>query len=140
MTETPDETAPVLLDLETIDLEGDAERGATMPVVNPRTGARTGATVTLLGQEAATYRGNLRKLRDAAAAYPEREPTDEDTRMLLARARQAGAAITGWTGIGFGGRAVEFSREAAVELCFKRPWLADQILAFITAPGNFARG
>lgn len=129
-----------MLDLAEYDLDAEASRGATMVVRDPKTGAETDAKLRVIGQESSQYRATLRRIRDMVAAAPEREPVDEDTAFILSRARNAAAAVTGWEGIGFGGQAVEFTLEAAIDLCSRRPWLADQVLAFTATRGNFGRG
>ncbi|MFE1598184.1 hypothetical protein [Methylobacterium sp. ID0610] len=129
-----------MLDLADIDLDAEASRGAEMTIRHPKTAEATDAKVRVIGQDSAQYRANLRRIRDMVAAAPEKEPADEDNQMLLARARNAAAAITGWTNVGFGGAAIEFSFEAAVDLGTRRPWFADQVLAFTAARGNFGRG
>lgn len=129
-----------MLDFAEFDLDAEASRGATMVVRNPKTGAESDAKVHVIGQESSQYRAALRRIRDMVAAAPEREPADEDTAFILSRARNAAAAVTGWEGIGFGGQPVEFSLEAAIDLCTKRPWLADQVLGFTQTRGNFGRG
>jgi hypothetical protein len=129
-----------MLDLADYDLDAEATRGAEMTVHDPRTGKPTDAKVRVIGQDSAQYRANLRRIRDAVAAAPEREPADEDAQAMLARARSAAAAITGWSDIGFGGAQIEFSTEAAIDLCTRRPWFADQVLGFTGTRGNFGRG
>lgn len=133
---------PKGLDLAEFDLQAEAERGATMPVLNPRTGQPLGCTLQVLGEDARAYRSNLRRLRDAAAAAMEREPTDEDDALLLGRARAAAAAITGSGGepITVKGEAVDFSSvDNAVGALVAYPWLADQVLTFIRNRGNFGK-
>lgn len=129
-----------MLDLADYDLDAEATRGAEMTINDPKTGKPTDAKVRVIGQDSAQYRSNLRRIRDAVAAAPEREPADEDAQTILARARSAAAAITDWSGIGFGGAAIEFSTEAAVDLGVRRPWFADQVLAYTNVRGNFGRG
>lgn len=134
-----EKAAPAMLNLDDFDLQGEAERGATMPVLDPKTGDPTGATVQVYGADARSYRVALRRLRDAAAREMEREPTDEDDALLLGRARAAAAAITGWSGIGVKGEAVEHSPESAVEVMRAYPWLADQVIAYTNNRGNFGK-
>lgn len=129
---------PAALDLAAFDLQADAGRGATMPVLNPRTGVPTGATIQVLGSDAREYRVALRRIRDTAAASLEREPTDEDDALLLGRARTAAAAVRSWEGITVNGEAVTYSPANAVSLLTEYPWLADQVLSFVNARGNFA--
>lgn len=129
-----------MFDLAEYDLDAEASRGAEMTVHDPKTGKATDAKVQVIGQESAQYRANLRRIRDMVAAAPEREPADEDTQLMLSRARNAAAAMTGWTNIGFDGTQLEFSLEAAIELGTKRPWFADQVLGFTATRGNFGRG
>lgn len=134
-----DKAAPAMLNLDDFDLQGEAERGATMPVINPKTGAPTGATIEVYGADARAYRVALRRIRDAAAREMEREPTDEDDALLLGRARTAAAAITGWSGIAVKGEPVEHSPESAVEVMRAYPWLADQVIAYTNNRGNFGK-
>ncbi|MCP1550714.1 MULTISPECIES: hypothetical protein [Methylorubrum] len=140
MTKPATESAPpAMLDLAEFDLQSEAERGAAMPVANPRTGEKTGATLQVYGADARAYRVALRRIRDAAAREMEREPTDEDDALILGRARSAAAAITGWSGIALKGEPVDYSPEAAVEVLKAYPWLADQVLAYTANRGNFGK-
>lgn len=137
--EKPAERAPVpALDLSAFDLQAEAERGATMPVLNPKTGAPTGATISVYGQDARGYRVAARRIADEIAANFEREPTDPDDALLLGRAREAAAAITDWDGIVVDGEVVDCTIESAVEVLRRYPWLADQVLTFIRSRGNFS--
>lgn len=129
-----------MLNLSEFDLQAEAERGATMHVLHPKTGERTSATCQVVGVEAKAYRDRLRAIRNEAMKNPDREPADEDGALLLGRARQAVAALTGWTDIGDGGETVEFNDESAIRVMTKFPWLADQVLGFASNRGNFGRG
>lgn len=133
-----DEVVPPAFDLASFDLQSDADRGATLKVLNPRTGTPAGPTIECYGADARAYRVALRRLRDAAAASLEREPTDEDDAMLLGRARVAAAAIKSWEGIVVNGEPVRCTPENAVSVLSTYPWLADQVTAFINTRGNFA--
>lgn len=136
--EAAEKPAAPVFDLAGFDLQADAERGATMPVLNPRTGAPAGPTIEVYGSDARAYRVALRRIRDAAAATMEREPTDEDDALLLGRARTAAAAVKGWEGIVIDGEPVSCTLENAVLVLTTYPWLADQILNYANARGNFA--
>lgn len=127
------------IDLAEFDLQGEAERGSTMPVLNPRTGAPTGATISVYGIDSRAYRVALRRIRDEVAANFEREPTDEDDGLLLGRAREAAAAAHAWEGIAVKGDRLDFSTENAVEAFRLYPWLADQVLVYVRARGNFSK-
>lgn len=135
------EKKPAPFDLEGFDLQADAEAGTTLQVRNPRTGEVTGATIDLYGADSRSYRVNLRRIQDAVAAAPEKEPTDADDLLLLGRARNAAAAIrdTGWSNLSVGGEEVQFSLENAVSLLTRFHWLTDQILTLINSRGNFGR-
>lgn len=135
------EQKPAPFDLDGFDLQADAEAGTTLQVRNPRTGEVTGASIDLYGADSRSYRVNLRRIQDAVAAAPEREPTDADDLLLLGRARNAAAAIreTGWSNLSVGGQDVEFSLETAVSLLTRFHWLTDQILTLINSRGNFAK-
>jgi hypothetical protein len=131
-------SATPVFDLAGFDLQADAERGTMLQVRNPRTGEVTGATIQVIGSDARAYRVALRRIRDAAAAAPEREPTDEDDALLLGRARTAAAAVTAWDGMSLKGEALACTAEKAIEVFTTYPWLADQVLTFVNNRGNFA--
>lgn len=124
-------------DFDQWDLGANAERGAILELRNPVTGNKAGPKFHTVGADSATYRRNLRAIQDKAAMHPEREPTDSDTALLLGRARNAAAGMTGWEGVTVAGAAVEFSMDAAVELLTKYFWAADQTLDFINTRGNY---
>lgn len=135
----PDEKKPQPLDLETLDVAAAAERGASMTLLHPVTGAATDIKMTVLGGDAPAYRANLRKIRDTAAERPEGEPTEQDAVAVLAHARNAAAAVTGWSNVVYGGKPVTFSLEGAVDLMRRRPWVADQVAMFRDRRANFFR-
>lgn len=127
------------LDLESLDVAAAAERGASMTLLHPVTGAALDVKMTVLGGDAPAYRANLRKIRDATAARPETEPTEQDAISVLAHARNAAAAVTGWSGVVYGGKTMPFSLDNAVELMRQRSWVADQVAAFRDRRANFFR-
>ena len=133
----PDDKKPQSLDLETLDVAAAAERGATMTLLHPVTGAALDIRMTVLGGDAPAYRADLRKIRDTVAERPETEPTEQDAIAVLAHARNSAAAVTGWSGVVYGGKTVAFSLEAAVELMRQRSWVADQVAAFRDRRANF---
>lgn len=134
------------IDLAIFDLEAEAEAGAPMELVAPRgdkaagvkQGDPLGFTIQVLGEDSPTYRHNIRLVADEIQRNLSAEPKDPDTADKLAKARVAACAVTGWSGDAlFGGKTPEFSRDAAVELFFERPWIARQVENFRRIPGNF---
>lgn len=138
-------TASAALDLASFDLETEADRGGTMELLAPRSdkasgmqaGQPLGITLTVLGEDSPTFRRNLREMIDEVNADLVSQPKEPDTIQKMTLARTAACSVTGWEGVVFNGKKLEFSREAAVTLFFERPWIARQVESFRVRPGNF---
>lgn len=142
-----EELSRPLFDLASIDLESDAERGATMELLVPRddkaSGKRrlepTGITMQVLGADSPTFRRNVRKMIDEVAANVQEQPKDPDDADKLARARTAACAVVSWSdNVVLAGEKLEFSRDNAARLFYERPWVGVQVENFRTNLGNFA--
>jgi hypothetical protein len=135
------------LDLADFDLESEAERGADMQLLAPRDdkarglqrGQPLGLVFHVLGEDSPTFRRNVRETIDEVQRKLENEPKEPDAVRKLAEARTAACALTGWSGtpVVLNGQALEFSRDAAAELMYERPWIATQVNNFRANAGNF---
>lgn len=136
-----------VLDLGSFDLEAEADAGAEMDLLAPRSdkkfkvaaGDKLGITFHVLGDESPIYRDNLRKMIDEVQMNLQEEPKDPDTIQKLSDARTAACALTGWSGkpVLLDGRELEFSRDNATKLMYERPWICRQVNNFRVRPGNF---
>lgn len=138
---TPDPT-PALdlaaLDLASLDLAPGAEAGAAMQLLHPVSAEPLGITMTVIGQDAPTYRKNLRKLRDMLAKQGEtEEDEDPDRREVMRLARLSACAVRGWAGVQWKGEALPCSFENAVTLFSALPWIAEQVGFFRDRRANF---
>lgn len=131
-------------DLAGFDLAGDAARGATLKLLNPRTGnpllQEDGSPVAidLIGVDAPAYENALYRITTGNAhlrvngieiGHDERDRQVAD---LLA------VATTGWHGIALDGAHLECTKDNAASVYRRFGWLRDQVDAFISDRANFA--
>ena len=132
------------LDLAGFDLAADAARGATLALLNPRTGKPlvqedgSPVAIDLIGVDAPAYEEALfRATADNAAMRANgieigRDERDRQVADLLA------VATTGWRGIALDGTPLECTRSNAAAAYRRFGWLRDQVDAFISNRANFA--
>lgn len=116
------------LDLDSVEDIGSAE----YELLNPKTGERTGAFITLAGPEHAERKrismALIRRLRSKAAQTPNavQDPEEdiEESRDMLVR------VTLGWRGISRAGQPLVFSTAAARELYAdeKSQWVVKQLM------------
>jgi hypothetical protein len=135
-----------IFDLASIDLEAEADRGATMQLLAPRddkaAGLKrfepTGVTMQVLGADSPTFRANVRAMIDDVARELQEQPKEPDMADKLTRARTAACAVTGWSdNVVLAGEKLEFSRDNAARLFYERPWIGVQVENFRNNAGNF---
>jgi hypothetical protein len=130
--------APAGLDLASLDLAPSAEAGATMQLLHPVSAEPLGITMEVMGQDAPTYRKNLRKLRDMLAKQGEDdEDEDPDKRDLTRIARLSACAVRGWAGVQWKGQDLPYSFENAVMVFAALPWISEQVGFFRDRRANF---
>ncbi len=133
------------MDLSNIDIDKFAEAGAVMELEHPATGdvlLHEGApiTITVLGTDSKTWRNKQREYQRQRIAKMSRSKknvdlliSDEDACNLLAE------CTIDWTGIIVDGKAIKFSKDAAVDLYSKYNWIREQVDAFIGDRANFLK-
>lgn len=134
------------MDLNAFDLEAEAEAGSKYELVAPRDDAATkvkagdglGVFFSVYGDESPTFARALRVIGDEIRGKLAAEPKEPDAVAKLAQARVQACAVYDWDGVLFDGVALAFSRDAAIDLFLKRPWIARQIDAHRRNAGNFA--
>jgi hypothetical protein len=127
------------VELTQFDTRESAERGFEMQLINPRTGEKIEAWITVRGADSNAYRERQRvqqKERIERAARVQRvavtpEELEESALELLA------AATVGWRGINLDGEALGFSFDAAVKLYRRFRWIAELVDRAINDRGNF---
>ncbi len=127
-------------DLANLDLAPSADAGATMTLLHPVSGESLGITFEVIGQDAPTYRKNLRKLRDMLAKQAEDDDEDPDVRDRTRMARLAGCAVRGWTGVEWKGAALDYTFDNSVMVFVALPWVAEQVSFFRDRRANFFKG
>lgn len=124
------------------NLTEDAERGAELNLLNPRTSEKfEGTVIKLAGADSRAYRAKKQQQESARLAkmvkrqdYSLQATPEEESELL--------AEITlGWTGVfeKINGEVVEieFSKEAARKLYLDQFWIRAQVSGFVTERSNF---
>lgn len=119
------------------------EDAVEMQVYSPVDGTKLdGVTMLVIGQDSQEYRDAARVILQSAI---KKAPKGDVSRLGAGddeyyAAKLKALHIKGWTGIEEGGQPFEYSKENAVELVKKYPWLRDQIDAFVGDRANFIKG
>lgn len=134
-------SAPVY-DLDQLDTIAAASQGVWMDVYHPITDekmvdANGPWRIQVLG-------GDSKEFKRAISFEHEKAAKSRKQVMSLEKRDQGGinalSAITvGWENIRMGGELVPFSRENAIELYTKYPWLKEQVDAFTAERSNFLK-
>ena len=127
-------------DLAAFDLAGPSEKGATMELLHPVTGAKLHVSMEVMGSDAPKFRKNLRQLRDILARTPDDEDMDQDVKDVLAEARISACAVKAWSGVVYQGEAMPFTFDNAVKVFSGLPWIGQQVALFRSSRANFFKG
>lgn len=127
------------MDLATLDTRKGAELGFSVELLHPKTGAPTGARVTVRGADSDIYEEKFRELQRQRlgtlarqrSARLDPDQIEADSIVLLA------AVTAGWDGIEENGAAVQFNEAAAQALYRRFPWIREQVDAAVHERGNF---
>lgn len=126
--------APV--DLTSLDVIAAADDGAVLELLHPVSGQTLGVQIRLIGADSENYRKAMRSAaakrvnsRSRTALSP--EELDREALNILAQ------ATLGWEGVVIDGETVSFSRDQAVGLYKRFPWIREQVEAFVNDRGNF---
>lgn len=122
-----------------------ADEGAVLQIVHPETEEPIeGMTITLLGQDSATYRKIQMAKQQAALnrlAKGKRIATDLDAEKLAAEMIDDLAKLTvKWTGFELDGKPLKCDKDNAVTVYTDWPWIREQAQEFVANRANFFRG
>lgn len=125
------------MDLAQLGVVSASEAGADMPLLNPFTGAATGATLRVLGYDAEEVVAAVR----AADRDLQKQGKDIDIAKAMDARRLARvcAAVTGWDNFTWDGEEPEFSKARLTEIVAQPDysWIADQVEEFGKSRANF---
>ena len=128
------------MDLSQFNSIGKANAGAFMHIKHPVTnvpmvekdGTKVG--ITFLGSDSDRFKSIRHESANSDMEQDRKKTAQEiDEKSILYVAQLA----TGWSGIDKGGKPLEFSIEAVVELLTKEPWIKEQADAFIGRRANY---
>lgn len=131
------------IDLATIDTVKGANEGFDVEIYHPGTNEDLGIKIHVLGKDSdefqkvsrAQTKKRLAKLNKGgfrAGSIPTEE-IEQDGLELLA------ACTVSWSGVVIGGKEVTCSRESAVELYERFPWIREQVDTAIGDRANFIK-
>lgn len=104
-------------------------------VKNPHTGMPTDIVITVYGMDSEHFR-NVMKSAQAAALKAKAEGKEPPEGKEVDAARLA-ELTAGWSGIEDGGKAVAFSKKAALDIYTRSDEIRRQVDRFIFTVGNF---
>ncbi len=126
--------APAAFDFATRDVAAKAEAGAELDVLDPVTGESVGVTITLAGADSAVHRkatATISKRRMASMKGFRNKGFDPEK--LDAESVEVLAACTlGWRGVVVDGAPLPCSRDNAIMLYTRFPWLREQVDQFVS--------
>lgn len=133
-TETTPVTTPAPFDFASRDVAAKAEEGAELEVLDPVTGEPVGVYITLAGADSAVHRKaatNVSKRRlNGQKGFRNRgwdpEKMQEESIEILA------TCTLSWKGVLVDGAPLPCSRDNAIKMYTRFPWLREQVEAFIS--------
>ena len=129
------------MDLANLDTKAAAERGADLHLEHPVSGEPLYTddgkplTIRLLGNDSREFKAGLSELAETRAGKK---------RTSIAAAEANGIELltrvtVGWSNIVYNGEALKFSPENARMLYRERPWIMEQVDAFVANRANFLK-
>ena len=125
-------------DFSSRDSARRAEEGAELEVLDPVSGEGVGAFITLAGADSAAYRNAL-NAASRRRGKTSRGRTFDPDRLLAESAEILAACTLDWKGVLVDGERLPCSRENAVKLYIRFPWLREQAEAFIADRAAYLR-
>lgn len=125
------------MDIASFKLVSASEQGAELDLLSPFDGESTGAKLMVRGFDAPAMIAAAREFDREQAGKGKQDDADE--MMRLRRAHLTIAAVTGWSGLGFGEAETKFTPAKAREI-FSDPeyqWICEQVCRFGAARRNF---
>lgn len=114
-----------MFDLSQLDYKTFSEQGVDVEILHRETGAKTGIKIKVQGSDSMAYKNAM--LDSARKSKPDQSA--EDAEMIGAKIL---AKITlGWEGLAVDGSEIEFSHDTAVDMYYRFPWVANQVLAAV---------
>lgn len=131
--ETP-VTTPAPFDFASRDVAAKAEEGAELEVLDPVTGEAVGVYITLAGADSAVHRKALtaasKRRLNGQKGFRNKgwdpEKMQEESIEILA------TCTLSWKGVTLEGAALPCSRDNAIKMYTRFPWLREQVEAFIS--------
>ena len=133
-TETTPVTTPAPIDFASRDVAAKAEEGAELEVLDPVTGEAVGAYITLAGADSVVHRkavANISKRRFNNQKGFRNKGFDPE-RMEAESIEILAACTLSWKGVTLEGAALPCSRDNAIKMYTRFPWLREQVEAFIS--------
>jgi len=129
------------MDLSDLDLAAAADRGSEMTLTHPVSGAPLlsdgqPVTIHLLGSDSREWRAAVADMHDRQNNTKRLSVGAIETRTIELLAR----VTRGWSGVVWGGEPLPFSSDNAKMLYRERPWVREQVDAFVGHRGNFFKG
>lgn len=130
--------AEAIVDLAAWDTAEKAEEGAELSLLHPVTGEELGVHIRLAGRDSSAYIKAQRSLLEKRAnKYRRKGPSPED---LEKDSRELAARVTlGWSGVVVEGESLPCTRENALALYTRFPWIREQADAFVHDRENYFR-
>lgn len=125
------------MDISQFKLVSASEKGAELDLLSPFDGESTGAKLIVTGFDSPAMIAAAREFDREQAGKGKQDDADE--MMRLRRAHLTIAAVTGWSGFGFGEAETKYTPAKAAEI-FGDPeyqWICEQVCRFGAARRNF---
>lgn len=123
-------------DFASRDVTAKADEGAELEVLDPANGKPVGVFITLAGADSTVHRKATAAIANRRAKGGFRRNINLDD--LQTESIEILARCTlGWSGVVLDGKDVPLSKEAAVALYTRFPWLREQVETFISDRANY---
>lgn len=123
-------------DFASRDVTAKADEGAELEVLDPANGKPVGVFITLAGADSSVHRKATAAIANRRAKGGFRRNINLDD--LQTESIEVLARCTlGWSGVVLDGKDVPLSKEAAVALYTRFPWLREQVETFISDRANY---
>ena len=123
-------------DFASRDVTAKADEGAELEVLDPANGKPVGVFITLAGADSSVHRKATAAIANRRAKGGFRRNINLDD--LQTESIEVLARCTlGWSGVVLDGNDVPLSKEAAVTLYTRFPWLREQVETFISDRANY---
>jgi len=125
------------VNLDELNPQGFADKGATLHLANPMTGEPLKLNgkpvqVLVLGSDST-------KIRESQAAVRKERLSNAEINDEEAGRRYMAAAIAGWENVQLDGEILPYTPDNATLLVKRAPWIIEQLAPFSTDRANFAQ-